>query len=80
MHVSTYFSISAAAFFLTFIPTTVAQNAVSLISELPLEIRSPYMNFWTPQYTPSTTLNTTDYFFTQAVSDNTFLIRTSHPL
>jgi hypothetical protein len=79
MHISTYFSISAAAFFLTFLPTTVAQNAISLISQLPLEIRSPYMNFWTPPYTSSTTLNATDYFFTQVVSDDTFLLRPSPP-
>lgn len=75
MHISTYFSISAAAFFLTFLPTTVAQNAISLISQLPLEIRSPYMNFWTPPYTSSTTLNATDYFFTQVFGNRTALIR-----
>lgn len=79
MHISTYFSISAALF-LTLLPTTLAQNAVSLISQLPLEIRSPYMGFWTTLYSPSTNLNTTDYFFTQAVSDNTFLIHTSQSL
>ena len=71
MHISTYFSISAALF-LTLLPTTVAQNAVSLTSQLPLEIRSPYMGFWTSPYSPSNTLNATDFFFSEAVSDNTF--------
>jgi hypothetical protein len=74
MHISTYFSLSAVAFFLTFLPTTVAQNAISLSNQLPLEIRSPYLNFWTPPQTSSlTTLNA--FFFTQAFGNRTALIR-----
>ena len=72
MRISSYFPISVAALFLTLLPTAVAQSAVSLISVLPLEIRSPYLNFWSPPYSPSTDLNTTDFFYTQVVSDDTF--------
>ena len=72
MRISSYFPISAATLLLTLLPTSMAQSAVSLVSVLPLEVRSPYLNFWTPPYSSSTNLNTTDFFYTQVVSDDTF--------
>ncbi len=81
MRISSYVPISVAALFLTFFPhTSVAQTAFELTSQLPLEVRSPYFNFWTHPYSPSGILNSSDYFFTQAVSDNTSPIRASLPL
>ncbi|KAI9439667.1 hypothetical protein H4582DRAFT_1850840 [Lactarius indigo] len=75
MRISSYISISVAALFTLFPPTSVAQSAVQLNSQLPLEVRSPYFNFWTRSYSPSGILNSTDFFFTQALPGRTALIR-----
>ena len=80
MRLSTYIPMSAVALFFAFLlPTSVAQTAVSFANQLPLEVRSPYFNFWTPTFSPSDDLNITEYFFTQAVSDNTPPIHASLP-
>jgi hypothetical protein len=83
MRLSTYLPMSAVALFFTFfllpssVAQTVGQTAVSLTTPLPLEVRSPYFNFWTPPYSPTSDLNSTEYFFTQAVGDNASLIHAS---
>lgn len=75
MRISSYVSISVAALFTFFPPTFVAQSAIELNSQLPLEVRSPYFNFWTRPYSPSGILNSTDFFFTQTFAGRTALIR-----
>ncbi|KAH9033214.1 hypothetical protein EDB83DRAFT_2525491 [Lactarius deliciosus] len=75
MRISAYVSISVAALFTFFPPTSVAQSAVELNSQLPLEVRSPYFKFWTRPYEPSGILNSTDFFFTQTFAGRTALIR-----
>ncbi|KAI9442051.1 hypothetical protein BJY52DRAFT_1318827 [Lactarius psammicola] len=76
MRISSYFPISVAALFLTFFPpTSVAQTSTELTSQLPLEVRSPYLNFWTRPYLPSGIINSTEYFFSQAFGGRTALIR-----
>lgn len=74
MHISTYVPISAVALFFAFFPpTSVAQTAPQLTSRLPLEVRSPYLNFWTPP--PSLSANSTEYFFAEAFGGRTALIQ-----
>ncbi|KAH8976572.1 hypothetical protein EDB86DRAFT_3024004 [Lactarius hatsudake] len=75
MRISAYVSISVAALFTFFPPTSVAQSAVELNSQLPLEVRSPYFNFWTRPYSPSGILNSTDFFFAQTFAGRTALIQ-----
>ncbi|KAH9173652.1 DUF1793-domain-containing protein [Lactarius sanguifluus] len=75
MRISSYVSILVAALFTFFPPTSVAQSAVELDGQLPLEVRSPYFNFWTRPYSPSGILNSTDFFFTQTFAGRTALIR-----
>ncbi|KAH9053680.1 hypothetical protein EDB87DRAFT_1650741, partial [Lactarius vividus] len=75
MRISSYVSISVATLFAFFPPTSVAQSAVELNSQLPLEVRSPYFNFWTRPYSPSGILNSTEFFFSQAFAGRTALIR-----
>jgi len=71
MRLSSYLPISAAALLLTFLPSwTVAQTAVTLYNPLPLEVRSPYFNFWSTPYSEETNTTGFHYFFTDAVSDD----------
>jgi hypothetical protein len=45
----------------------IAQTAVPLTNPLPLEVRSPYLNSWTPVPTSDSNISSAEFFFTRAV-------------
>ncbi|KAI0283549.1 hypothetical protein BC826DRAFT_189688 [Russula brevipes] len=53
----------------------IAQTAVSLTNPLPLEVRSPYLNFWTPVPTSDSNISSAEFFFTRAFPGRTALLR-----
>ncbi|KAI9507330.1 hypothetical protein F5148DRAFT_1205922 [Russula earlei] len=55
--------------------SSIAQNVVSLVSPLPLEVRSPYLNFWTAVQTSASNTTSADFFFTEAFAGRTVLLR-----
>ncbi|KAI0306203.1 hypothetical protein B0F90DRAFT_973382 [Multifurca ochricompacta] len=70
-------AISALLFLLLswFPALSIVRAAVQFSSPLPLEVRSPYLNFWTPVATSNSELTDTEFFFTEAFDGRTALIR-----
>ncbi|KAN0113464.1 hypothetical protein V8E52_007745 [Russula decolorans] len=76
MRILTYLPTLAVSL-LTFwfpVPCT-AQIAVPLTTSLPLEVRSPYLNYWTSPSNASDNTTTSAEFFAKALSGRTVLLR-----
>ena len=68
MHMLAYFSTLAIALLPSlFSVSCAAQIAVPLTIPLPLEVRSPYLNFWTRASDPGGNATVNKEFFAEAV-------------
>jgi len=77
MRILTYISIFAVSLLTLWFPVPcTAQIAVPLTTSLPLEVRSPYLNFWTSPSNTSGNTIASDEFFARAVRHANFLLLT----
>jgi hypothetical protein len=77
MRILTYISIFAVSLLTLWFPMPcTAQIAVPLTTPLPLEVRFPYLNFWTSPSNTSGNTIASDEFFARAVRHANFLLLT----
>lgn len=76
MRILTYFSTLAVSLLTLWFPVPcTAQIAVPLTTSLPLEVRSPYLNYWTSPSNTSGNTTTSSELFAKALSGRTALLR-----
>jgi hypothetical protein len=75
MSILTYVSTFAFSLLILWFPVScTAQIAVPLTTSLPLEVRSPYLNFWTHPSNTSGNTTTSAEFFAEVVRHVNFLL------